>query len=149
MNFKDVWAKDKDGNKFVFTVEMQRRLAGAGLPISPESLAELEESPPAKPAPKRERAAKKPDPVSNKEFDEPEAIQIDPSTGKYIGRIKWYNDSKGYGFIARGGNEQIFFHRSDISCETSDLVDGTWVLYDVEETEKGFEANEVELFSGP
>ena len=155
MNFKDVWATDKEGNKFVFTIEMQRQLAAAGLPISPDSLSELEQTSPPRQAPQSSRrepsrrepahVERKPEPAPAEVFEDPEAIQIDPNTGKYIGRIKWYNDSKGYGFIARGGSEQIFFHRTDISCDPADLVDGTWVLYDVEETEKGFEANEVEL----
>ena len=38
MNFKDQWATDEDGNRFIFTVEMQKRLNAAGLPIEPASL---------------------------------------------------------------------------------------------------------------
>ena len=153
MNFRDVWATDEEGNRFVFTVEMQRLLSEAGLPIQPESLAELDASPP-KPAARQTQSdgggrqsdggKSQSDPPD--EFEEPATIQIDPNTGKYIGRVKWYSDNKGYGFIARGGNEEIFFHRSDIACEPTDLQDGTWVLYDVEETKKGFEANDVELY---
>ncbi len=160
MNFKDVWATDENGRRFVFTVEMQRRLSEAGLPVEPASLAALEGErgpsaappPAARPAENAPRSApkqsSKPAPKQAAEFQEPASIQIDPNTDKYIGRVKWFNQGKGYGFIARGGNEQIFFHRSDIACDPDDLVDGTWVLYDVEETEKGFEANEVELFDG-
>ena len=147
MNFKDVWATDEEGNRFVFTVEMQRKLSEAGLPITPESLSELGNSANRlleEPKNSSNSGYKKKEPAE--EFEDPPTIQIDPNTGKYIGRVKWYSDNKGYGFIARGGDEEIFFHRSDISCDPSDLNDGTWVLYDVEETKKGFEANDVELY---
>lgn len=80
---------------------------------------------------------------------QPETIQIDPLTGKYVGRMKWYNPQRGYGFIARGGGEDIFFHKSDALVDPEEMVEGQWVLYDVEETSKGLEASEIEVYSGP
>ena len=35
MNFRDRWEENEQGERFVFTVEMQRRLSQAGLPIEP------------------------------------------------------------------------------------------------------------------
>ncbi|MDJ0754887.1 MAG: cold shock domain-containing protein [Ardenticatenaceae bacterium] len=145
MNFKDKWATDEAGNQFLFTIEMQRQLSEAGLPIEPESLADLPQTPPQKNRNQQPAERKETPRQEKKSFDEPAEIQIDPNSGKYIGRVKWYNKSKGYGFIARGGGEQIFFHKSNVDCELSELVDGAWVLYDVEETQKGFEAHDVEI----
>ena len=78
----------------------------------------------------------------------PETIQIDPMTGKYIGRVKWYNTKKGYGFIVRGAAEEIFFHKSATVGEVEEFEEGQWVLYDVETTNKGPEASDVEPYTG-
>ncbi|HNS40113.1 MAG TPA: hypothetical protein PKJ56_07670, partial [Promineifilum sp.] len=45
MNFRDRWEENERGERFVFTVEMQRRLSQAGLPLDPSSLSELEAMP--------------------------------------------------------------------------------------------------------
>lgn len=148
MNYKDQWATDEDGNQFVFTVEMQRRLAQAGLPIDPSSLAELGTGyapPPRQPQPAASGSqAEKDEP----EFEMPDTIQIDPQTGKYIGRMKWYNSQKGYGFIMRGGGEEIFFHKSNSTTDPDSLQEGQWIVYDVEETHKGPEATDLEPYQG-
>ncbi len=69
-------------------------------------------------------------------------------TGKYIGRIKWYNSRKGYGFILRGAGEEIFFHRSAAGDHADAMEEGLWILYDVEETNKGPEAMDIEPYQG-
>lgn len=151
MNFKDRMEKDENGVDFVFTVEMQRRLSQNGLPIDPANLSKIDMTPPpsAVPAakswdsPSETRSA----PESKEEFA-PFAIQIDPQTGKYIGRMKWYNPKKGYGFLVRGGGEEIFFHKSSTVGRPEDLKEGEWVLYDIEETKKGPEATEIEPYDG-
>jgi len=143
MNFQDTWAEDEQGNRFVFTVEMKRKLDRAGLPIEVESLGQLADQPPPRaPQPKREEVAK------SATVTEPEVIQIDPATGKYIGTLKWYNPTRGYGFISRGGGEDIFFHKTSSIQDPTELEEGQWLLYDVEERNKGPEATEVEPYSG-
>jgi len=144
MNYSDTWAEDENGNRFVFTVEMKRKLAEAGLPLEPENLQELGVSQPRSQLAQQQASGEgeKPSVVV------PEVIQIDPATGKYIGTLKWYNPSRGYGFIARGAGEDIFFHKTSSLTEPTELVEGQWLLYDVEERNKGPEATEVEPYDG-
>ena len=149
MNFKDQWATDENGNQFIFTIEMQKQLNAAGLPIEPASLSQIESAPTAKPEREYVEKKSKPEPQQKGDgidFSEPESIQIDPMTGKYIGRMKWYNAKKGYGFLVRGGGEEIFFHKSGTVGEPTAIPEGAWVLYDVEETRKGPEATEIEPY---
>ncbi len=153
MNFKDQWATDENGNRFIFTVEMQKKLQAAGLPIEPASLPQIEGmntavSIPTFTATKQASARTEPRERESEgiDFDEPTSIQIDPMTGKYIGRMKWYNAKKGYGFLVRGGGEEIFFHKSGTVGEPTEIKEGAWVLYDVEETRKGPEATEIEPY---
>lgn len=144
MNFRDTWAEDEQGNKFVFTVAMKRKLHQAGLPVEVESLSELEEIPPTSEIVDRSEE-KKPVPPT---VTEPEVIQIDPESGKYLGTLKWYNPARGYGFISRGGGEDIFFHKTSTVGDPASLNEGQWVLYDVEERSKGPEATDVEPYDG-
>ena len=150
MNYKDQWVSDEDGNQFVFTVEMQRRLERAGLPIEPASLADLDVAPPPRQSSSYSRAESASPPAEREEvtYEMPDTIQIDPQTGKYIGRMKWYNSHKGYGFIMRGGDQEIFFHKSNTSHDPETIQEGQWILYDVEETRKGPEATDVEPYQG-
>lgn len=150
MNFRDHWTTDENGQKFVFTVEMQRRLSQAGLPVEPSYLKELKSG--SSPAPagkaKEERLSGSSSAEAREKIVEPASIQIDPFTGKYVGRVKWYNVRKKYGFIMRGGGEEIFFHRSSSEHEFEALTEGQWILYDVEETHKGPEATDLEPYTG-
>lgn len=144
MNFRDKWVTDEEGNEVLFTVEMQRQLSRAGLPVELAYVDQL-------PDDGRQQSQHSPRPQQAKkqeEAQEPVSIQIDPMTGKYIGRVKWYNARKGYGFILRGAGEEIFFHRSGTVGNPEELQEGQWILYDVEETKKGPEATEVEPYSG-
>lgn len=161
MNFRDQWATNQAGERFLFTVEMQRQLVQAGLPVTAQAWNDLQGRVPAEnhreaEKPKRESAppprpreqAIEPPPTNGKSYTEPKTIQIDPMTGKYIGRLKWYNASRGYGFIARGGGEDIFFHKTDALTDPGEMPEGQWILYDVEDTERGLEASDVEIYEG-
>ena len=44
MNYRDQWVTNEQGEKFLFTVEMQRRLDRLGLPVEPASLSQLEDT---------------------------------------------------------------------------------------------------------
>ena len=148
--FRDRWETNEEGNQFVFTVEVQRRLSQAGLPIEIDYIDQLAPVSDQVDKPPRREPARESQPAADKvEVAEPESIQIDPMSGKYVGRVKWYNARKGYGFLLRGAGEEIFFHRSSALGDADELKDGQWILYDVEETNKGPEATDIEPYDKP
>lgn len=61
------------------------------------------------------------------------------------GRIKWFNSTKGYGFIEREGEDDVFVHSSAISGEEGykSLDEGQEVEFDVTEGERGPQAANV------
>lgn len=65
-----------------------------------------------------------------------------------IGRIKWFNNEKGYGFIDVEEGEDIFVHYSAIKQEGyKSLSEGQIVEYELLETEKGLQAINVKEVS--
>lgn len=60
------------------------------------------------------------------------------------GTVKWFNDSKGYGFIARPSGGDIFVHFSSIQGEGfRTLAEGEEVEFEVLETDRGPQAAKV------
>ena len=73
-----------------------------------------------------------------------------------FGKVKWFNDTKGFGFIIKNGSagqsagksDEIFVHYSAISADASrdsrkTLKEGDAVEFDVYEGEKGLQAQNV------
>ncbi len=60
------------------------------------------------------------------------------------GTVKWFNDSKGFGFIQRESGEDIFVHFRAIQGEGyRSLKDNDRVEFNVVEGQKGLQAEEV------
>ena len=60
------------------------------------------------------------------------------------GKVKWFNNDKGYGFIEYKTNEDIFVHYSSILSEGyRTLVEGQYVEFELVETDKGLQAKNV------
>lgn len=66
------------------------------------------------------------------------------------GRVKWFNDSKGYGFINDDRHdEDIFVHYSQIQQDGFKTLEaGETVDFQVKESPKGLRAEEVERLEG-
>ena len=63
---------------------------------------------------------------------------------RIIGTVKWFNGSKGYGFIEREGGEDVFVHYSAIVGEGyRNLEEGQRVEFDVVQGQKGPQAENV------
>jgi CspA family cold shock protein len=60
------------------------------------------------------------------------------------GTVKWFNASKGYGFIAREGGPDVFVHFSAIQGSGfKSLEEGQRVEFNVEQGQKGLQASNV------
>ncbi len=53
------------------------------------------------------------------------------------GKIKWYSDAKGFGFIEQDGGADIFFSSSSYNGDVSALAEGCSVDFDIVEKERG------------
>lgn len=60
------------------------------------------------------------------------------------GTIKWFNESKGYGFIApEDGGKDVFVHISAIDGDPSRLTEGKSVSFEIQQSPKGPQATQV------
>ena len=61
------------------------------------------------------------------------------------GTVKWFNDSKGYGFIAQESGSDLFVHHSGIKADGfKSLDEGARVVFEIVEGPKGPAAVNVE-----
>ena len=87
------------------------------------------------------RAPKKP----TKKAPEKVQTKTPDSTDREEGEVKWFNVTKGFGFITRKNGEEIFVHFRSIRGEgRRSLRDGQRVSYVVNDSDKGPQAEDVE-----
>lgn len=66
------------------------------------------------------------------------------------GKVKWFNDAKGYGFIESEDGVDVFVHYSVIQSEGfKTLKEGQEVNYSFHETPKGRQASAVAVTQAP
>ena len=62
------------------------------------------------------------------------------------GTVKWFNATKGFGFIARDGGEDVFVHFKEISGEGfKSLNQGDAVQFELQQGPKGLHATNVSV----
>lgn len=62
------------------------------------------------------------------------------------GKVKWFNESKGYGFIRQEDGTEIFVHYSAIDGDGfKTLAEGDDVEYETVTTDKGLQASNVKI----
>jgi len=62
------------------------------------------------------------------------------------GTVKWFNPTKGYGFIQQENGQDLFVHYTAIQTEGfKTLTEGQRVRFEVEETPKGPKAKNVQV----
>jgi CspA family cold shock protein len=63
---------------------------------------------------------------------------------RVTGTVKWFNGSKGYGFISREEGDDVFVHFSEIQGQGfRNLEEGQSVEFSVEQGQKGLQATNV------
>jgi CspA family cold shock protein len=94
------------------------------------------------PAAKSSKTPAKAKPRANK-VDKPSAVSS--SAKREEGEVKWFNVTKGFGFISRENGEEIFVHFRSIRGEgRRSLRDGQRVTFVVTDSDKGPQAEDVE-----
>ena len=64
--------------------------------------------------------------------------------GRISGTVKWFNNEKGYGFLAQEGGADVFVHHTAIQGDGyHSLVEGQKVEFTIEQGPKGLQASNV------
>lgn len=60
------------------------------------------------------------------------------------GTVKWFNESKGFGFIQADNGEDVFAHFSQITAKGfKTLIEGQRVEFSVTQSQRGWQANNI------
>lgn len=67
-------------------------------------------------------------------------------TDRVNGTVKWFNNSKGFGFIARESGDDVFVHFRAIRGDGyKSLQEGQNVEFELHDGDKGLQAQEVDI----
>ncbi len=62
------------------------------------------------------------------------------------GRVKWFNERKGFGFISRDDGDDVFVHFSEIETDGfKTLAENQEVSFEIKEGPKGLQASNVKI----
>ena len=61
------------------------------------------------------------------------------------GKVKWYNEAKGFGFIETENSDDIFVHHTSLDSPHAGLNQGDSVSFEISEGEKGLVAKQVKM----
>ncbi|MDO6512680.1 MULTISPECIES: cold-shock protein [Neptuniibacter] len=79
-------------------------------------------------------------------FNGAEEEYIDENDDREQGTVKWFNVSKGFGFITRGEDDDVFVHFRNIRGRGHrSLAEGQKVRFHVRESDKGLQAEDVSV----
>jgi CspA family cold shock protein len=71
-------------------------------------------------------------------------MEIKNMSSRTIGTVKWFNNSKGYGFLARENGPDVFVHHTAIQSDGyRSLEEGQKVEFSIEQGAKGPQAKDV------
>ena len=74
----------------------------------------------------------------------PRRSRADSNAARELGRVKWFNASKGFGFITRDSGDDVFVHFRSIRGEDHRVLkDGQRVEFSVSQGDKGLQADDV------
>lgn len=61
------------------------------------------------------------------------------------GKVKWYNEAKGFGFIETEDSGDIFVHRTSLDSPYAELSPGDSVSFKITNGDKGYVAKQVKV----
>ena len=97
--------------------------------------------------PARQQSAREPAktrPAKRESAQKPASPAANQSTQREYGQVKWFNASKGFGFITRENGEDIFVHFRSIRGDGHRVLkDGQRVEFSVSVGDKGLQADDV------